>query len=45
MVAQTCATLHALSASELAGLIRLKQVSSREVVQAHLDRIRKVNRR
>jgi Amidase len=30
-------------ATELAGLIRTKQVSSREVVQAHLDRIRAVN--
>ncbi|MCC5885680.1 MAG: indole acetimide hydrolase [Gammaproteobacteria bacterium] len=37
---------HALwrrSASELAGLIRSKEVSSREVVAAHLDRIEAVN--
>lgn len=31
------------SASELAGLIRQRDVSSREVVQAHLDRIEAVN--
>src|ERR1700681_900353 len=30
-------------ATELAGLIRTKWVSSRDVVQAHLDRIRAVN--
>ncbi|HMH43158.1 MAG TPA: hypothetical protein VK557_06725, partial [Pyrinomonadaceae bacterium] len=30
-------------ATELAALIRTKQLSSREVVQAHLDRIRAVN--
>jgi|HubBroStandDraft_6_1064221.scaffolds.fasta_scaffold08759_10 hypothetical protein len=30
-------------ATELAFLIRTKQLSSREVVQAHLDRIEKIN--
>lgn len=39
----TTTALHALSAGELAGLIRLNQVSSREVVQAFLDRIAAVN--
>ncbi|MEZ4869276.1 MAG: amidase [Caldilineaceae bacterium] len=34
-----------LSAGELAGLIRTRQVSSRTVVQAHLDRIAAVNDR
>jgi amidase len=43
MVTGVPTTLHALNASELAGLIRLKQVSSREVVQAFLDRIGTVN--
>jgi Asp-tRNA(Asn)/Glu-tRNA(Gln) amidotransferase A subunit family amidase len=30
-------------ATELAALIRTKQLSSREVVQAHLDRIKTIN--
>ena len=36
------ASLTALSATELARLIRDKKASSQEVVQAHLDRIEKV---
>ncbi len=35
--------LNSKSASELAQLIQSKEVSSREVVQAHLDRIKEVN--
>ena len=35
--------LHYLDASTLAALIRTKEVSSREVVQAHLDRVASVN--
>ena len=35
--------LYEKSATELAALIRSKEVSSREVVQAHLDRIDAVN--
>ena len=35
--------LHKKSAHELAAMIRAKDVSSREVVQAHLDRIDQVN--
>jgi aspartyl-tRNA(Asn)/glutamyl-tRNA(Gln) amidotransferase subunit A len=35
--------IHYLDATTLATLIRTKQLSSREVVQAHLDRIRAVN--
>lgn len=35
--------LHYLSATELARLIRARQVSAVEVVQAHLDRIEQVN--
>ena len=35
--------IHYLDAAALAELIRTKQLSSREVVQAHLDRIRAVN--
>ena len=35
--------LHYLDATRLAALIRTKQVSSREVVQAHLDRVGAVN--
>ncbi|MFI7634649.1 amidase [Nonomuraea sp. NPDC049400] len=35
--------LHYLSATELAHLIRTRQVSAVEVVQAHLDRIEQVN--
>jgi aspartyl-tRNA(Asn)/glutamyl-tRNA(Gln) amidotransferase subunit A len=37
--------IHYQEASALAALIRTKQLSSREVVQAHLDRIRAVNPR
>lgn len=36
-------TIHYQEATELAALIRTKQLSSREVVQAHLDRIEAVN--
>src|ERR1700738_4652621 len=35
--------IHYLSATTLAALIRTKQLSSREVVVAHLDRISAVN--
>ena len=35
--------LNKKSAGELASLIQSKEVSSREVVQAHLDRIKDVN--
>src|ERR1700754_4388993 len=35
--------IHYLDATALAALIRTKQLSSREVVQAHLDRIEAVN--
>src|SRR4051812_24652435 len=35
--------LHYLDATALAELIRTKQITSREVVQAHLDRIQSVN--
>jgi Asp-tRNA(Asn)/Glu-tRNA(Gln) amidotransferase A subunit family amidase len=35
--------IHYLDATDLASLIRSKQLSSREVVQAHLDRISAVN--
>ena len=35
--------LNQKSASELANLIQSKEVSSKEVVQAHLDRIHEVN--
>ena len=35
--------LNQKSASELVNLIKSKEVSSREVVQAHLDRIHEVN--
>lgn len=35
--------IYYLDATKLATLIRTKQSSSREVVQAHLDRIRAVN--
>ena len=35
--------LNKKSAGELASLIQSKEVSSREVVQAHLDRIKEVN--
>jgi aspartyl-tRNA(Asn)/glutamyl-tRNA(Gln) amidotransferase subunit A len=35
--------IHYQEASALAALIRTKQLSSREVVQAHLDRIEAVN--
>ncbi|MDB5103698.1 MAG: aam 1 [Fibrobacteres bacterium] len=37
------AKLHELSASELAGRIAAREVTSRQAVQAHLDRIREVN--
>jgi amidase len=37
--------LHTLSATELARLIRERQVSAREVVETHLQRIREVNDR
>ena len=40
MATQTATALHEHGATELARLIRLKQVSSREVVQGLLDRIR-----
>ena len=36
-------TLHYLGATKLAELIRTKEVSSREVVQAHLNRIKETN--
>lgn len=36
-------TLHFLSAGELVGLLRARQVSACEVLQAHLDRIEAVN--
>src|ERR1700731_4051273 len=36
-------TIHYQEATALAALIRTKQLSSREVVQAHLDRIQAVN--
>jgi aspartyl-tRNA(Asn)/glutamyl-tRNA(Gln) amidotransferase subunit A len=35
--------IHYLEATTLAGLVRTKQLSSREVVQAHLDRTEAVN--
>ena len=35
--------IHYLDATTLAALIRTKQLSSREVVQAHLDRVAAVN--
>ena len=35
--------LYYRSATELAGLLRAKQISAREVVTAHLDRIEAVN--
>jgi aspartyl-tRNA(Asn)/glutamyl-tRNA(Gln) amidotransferase subunit A len=35
--------IHYLEATALAALIRTRQLSSREVVQAHLDRIQAVN--
>jgi Asp-tRNA(Asn)/Glu-tRNA(Gln) amidotransferase A subunit family amidase len=35
--------LNSKSAGELAQLIQKKEVSSREVVEAHLDRIKEVN--
>ena len=35
--------IHYLDATALAALIRTRQMSSREVVQAHLDRINAVN--
>src|ERR1700682_2486903 len=43
MVTHTTMALHNLGAGELAGLIRLRQVSSREVVEALLARIGQVN--
>ena len=42
-VTQGSAPLHYQDATTLAELIATKQVSSREVVQAHLDRIAEVN--
>ncbi|MFF3127363.1 amidase family protein [Streptomyces sp. NPDC057908] len=36
-------SLHLLTATELAERVRRREVSSREVVQAHLDRIERVN--
>ena len=41
-IADTSA-IHYREATALAALIRTKQLSSREVVQAHLDRIEAVN--
>ena len=41
-IADTSA-IHYQEATALAALIRTKQLSSREVVQAHLDRIQAVN--
>jgi Asp-tRNA(Asn)/Glu-tRNA(Gln) amidotransferase A subunit family amidase len=35
--------IHYLDATTLAALIRTRQLSSREVVQAHLDRVAAVN--
>src|SRR5947207_12557309 len=43
MVSSTTSALHSLSAGELARLIRLRQVSSREVVESLLARISRVN--
>jgi aspartyl-tRNA(Asn)/glutamyl-tRNA(Gln) amidotransferase subunit A len=43
VTSQDSAPLHYQDATTLATLIATKQVSSREVVQAHLDRIAKVN--
>ena len=43
MAMSTTTALHSLGAGELAGLIRLRQVSSREVVDSQLARIAKVN--
>ena len=40
---QTPSAIHYQDATALAALIRTKQLSSREVVQAHLDRIEAVN--
>ena len=37
--------LHYRSATELAAMLRAKQVSAREVVTAHLDRIERLNPR
>src|ERR1700730_14889642 len=43
MVSSTTTALHSASASELANLIRSRQVSSREVVESLLARIARVN--
>jgi aspartyl-tRNA(Asn)/glutamyl-tRNA(Gln) amidotransferase subunit A len=41
--ASRTSALYYKDATELAALIRTKELSSREVVQAHLDRIREIN--
>ena len=41
-VSQT-GSIHYMTATALAGLIRTKQLSSREIVQAHLDRVAAIN--
>jgi amidase len=43
VIGATTTELHGLSAGELAGLIQLRQVSSREVIEALLARIAQVN--
>ena len=43
MVSSTTTALHSLGAIELAGMIRSREVSSREVIESLLDRIARVN--
>ena len=43
MVSSTTTALHSLGAGELAGMIRSREVSSREVIESLLDRIAQVS--